>query len=201
MAGSKGKKGASIKRCGWCLGDALYEQYHDEEWGVPLLDDRKLFEFLVLDAAQAGLSWRTVLHKREGYRKAFDGFDAKKVARYTPAKIEKLLQDASIIRNRLKVQSAVNNARAFLDIQERVGSFTDYIWQFSDHRPHQNRFRTLEEVPATSARSDAMSKQMKKDGFNFVGSTICYAFMQAAGMVNDHLVSCHRHEACRLLGQ
>jgi len=189
-----------MNRCNWCVGDALYEQYHDEEWGVPARDDRVLFEFLILEGAQAGLSWRTILHKRDGYREAFDGFDAGKVARYRPARIEKLLRNPAIVRNRLKVESAVMNARAYLEICERHGSFAAYIWQFVDHKPRQNRFRSLAKVPATTSQSDQMSKQLKKDGFRFVGSTICYAFMQATGMVNDHLVSCHRHEPCRQLG-
>ena len=186
-----------MKRCNWCVGDPLYERYHDKEWGVPTRDDQVLFEFLVLEGAQAGLSWSTILHKRDGYRKAFDQFDPVKVARYRPARIEKLLKNPGIVRNRLKVESAVSNAKAFLDIRDRYGSFSDYIWQFVDHEPRQNRFRSLKQVPATTKQSDAMSKQLKKDGFRFVGSTICYAYMQATGMVNDHLVSCHRHEPCR----
>ena len=186
-----------MKRCNWCVGDPLYERYHDEEWGVPTRDDQVLFEFLVLEGAQAGLSWSTILHKRDGYRKAFDQFDPLKVARYRPARIEKLLKNPGIVRNRLKVESAVSNAKAFLDIRDQYGSFSDYIWQFVDHEPRQNRFRSLKQVPATTKQSDAMSKQLKKDGFRFVGSTICYAYMQATGMVNDHLVSCHRHEPCR----
>lgn len=186
-----------MKRCNWCVGDPLYERYHDEEWGVPTRDDQVLFEFLVLEGAQAGLSWSTILHKRDGYRKAFDQFDPLKVARYRPARIEKLLKNPGIVRNRLKVESAVSNAKAFLDITDQYGSFSDYIWQFVDHEPRQNRFRSRKQVPATTKQSDAMSKQLKKDGFRFVGSTICYAYMQATGMVNDHLVSCHRHEPCR----
>ncbi len=189
-----------MKRCNWCVGDALYEQYHDEEWGVPTRDDQVLFEFLILEGAQAGLSWRTILNKREGYRKAFDGFDPEKVARYRPVRIEKLLTNPAIVRNRLKVESAVSNARAFLTVREQYGCFADYIWQFVDHKPVQNRFRSLKHVPATTAESDQMSKQLKKDGFRFVGSTICYAFMQATGMVNDHLISCDRYEPCRKLG-
>ena len=185
-----------IERCGWCVGNELYESYHDVEWGSPTYDDQLLFEFLLLEGAQAGLSWITILRKREGYRKAFDGFDAGKMARYRPARINKLLQNPEIVRNRLKVESAVSNARLFLDIQERTGSFSDYVWQFVDYQPRQNRFRSMKQVPATTRASDSMSKTMKKDGFKFVGSTICYAYMQATGMVNDHLVSCFRHEEC-----
>ena len=194
-------KVAEPKRCRWCVGDPLYERYHDEEWGVPTRDDRVLFEFLILEGAQAGLSWSTILNKREGYRMAFDGFDAGKIARYRTARIEKLLKNPAIVRNRLKVESAVSNARAFLDICDRHGNFSDYIWQFVGHQPVQNRYRSLKKVPATTKQSDSMSKQLKKDGFRFVGSTICYAYMQATGMVNDHLVTCHRYEPCRTLGQ
>ena len=186
-----------IKRCDWCVGNELYERYHDDEWGLPTFDDQLLFELLLLEGAQAGLSWITILRKRQGYREAFDGFDAGKVARYRPARINKLLRNSEIVRNRLKIESAVSNARLFLDIRARTGSFSDYIWQFMDHQPRQNRFRSIEEVPATTLASDRMSKTMKKDGFKYVGSTICYAFMQATGMVNDHLVSCFRHEQCR----
>lgn len=164
---------------------------------MPARDDRVLFEFLILEGAQAGLSWITILNKREGYRKAFDDFDAEKVARYRPARIGKLLQNPAIVRNRLKVESAVSNARAFLEIRDKQGSFSDYIWQFVNHQPLQNHFKSRKQVPATSKESDDMSKQLKKDGFRFVGSTICYAYMQATGMVNDHLVSCHRYETCR----
>jgi len=185
-----------IERCGWCVGNELYESYHDAEWASPTYDDQLLFEFLLLEGAQAGLSWITILRKREGYRKAFDGFDAGKMARYRPARINKLLQNPEIVRNRLKVESAVSNARLFLDIQERTGSFSDYVWQFVDYQPRQNRFRSMKQVPATTPESDIMSRMMKKDGFKFVGSTICYAYMQATGMVNDHLVSCFRHEEC-----
>jgi len=190
-----------IKKCGWCIGNELYERYHDDEWGSPNYDDQQLFEFLLLEGAQAGLSWITILKKREGYRKAFDGFDAERIARYRPARINKLLQNSEIVRNRLKVESAVSNARLFLDIRERTGSFSDYVWQFVDHQPRQNRFRSMKQVPATTPTSDIMSKTMKKDGFRFVGSTICYAYMQATGMVNDHLVSCFRHEEYRRLSK
>jgi DNA-3-methyladenine glycosylase I len=173
-------------------------EYHDTEWGVPVHDDRKLFEFLVLDATQAGLSWRTVLLKRENYRKAFDNFDAGKVARYTDKRVEKLLKDPGIIRNRLKVRSAVTNARALLKVRDEFSSFDRYIWRFVDGKTRVSRFESMKQIPATSEESDAMSKDLKLRGFNFVGSTICYAFMQAAGMVNDHLVTCFRyHEVQR----
>ena len=168
-------------------------EYHDTEWGVPLHDDRKLFEFLVLDAAQAGLSWRTVLLKRENYRSAFDNFNPEKVARYTDHRLAKLLQNPGIVRNRLKVRSAVINARAFLQVRDEFGSFDRYIWQFVGGRPLVNRLQSLNHIPATSKESDAMSKDMKRRGFTFCGSTICYVFMQAAGLVNDHLVTCFRH--------
>ena len=167
--------------------------YHDTEWGVPVHDDRKLFEFLVLDAAQAGLSWRTVLLKRENYRKAFDNFDAEKVARYTEKHVAKLLQNPGIIRNRLKVRSAVTNARAMLTVRDEFSSLDCYLWRFVDGQPRINRFQSMKQVPATSKESDAMSKDMKQRGFTFCGSTICYAFMQAAGLVNDHIVACFRH--------
>ncbi|MHC4259251.1 MAG: DNA-3-methyladenine glycosylase I [Planctomycetota bacterium] len=189
------------KRCGWPGDSALMQAYHDTEWGVPLHDDRKLFEFIVLDGAQAGLSWLTVLKKRENYRKAFDGFDPVKTARYSEKKIERLLQDPGIIRNRLKVKSAVQNAKAFLKVQKEFGSFDAYIWQFVNHKPIQNRFKKLSDLPAKTAESDAMSKDMKKRGFNFVGSTICYAFMQAAGMVNDHCVHCFRYKPIAAMGR
>ena len=184
------------RRCDWCGTEPIYVEYHDSEWGVPNFDDASLFEFLLLEGAQAGLSWITVLKKREGYRQAFDGFDAEKIARYGQDDVNRLLQNSGIIRNRLKVESAVTNACAFLDIKERYSSFSDYVWQFVGGLPRQNRFRSLKQVPAMTSVSDAMSKQLKKDGFRFVGSIICYAFMQATGMVNDHLVDCHRHEAC-----
>ena len=167
--------------------------YHDTEWGVPVHDDRKLFEFLVLDAAQAGLSWRTVLLRRENYRKAFDNFDAEKVARYTEKRLEKLLANPGIVRNRLKVRSAVTNARALLKVREEFSSFDRYFWQFVGGHPRINRFASIKQIPATSTESDAMSKDMKRRGFTFCGSTICYAFMQAAGLVNDHIVGCFRH--------
>lgn len=189
------------KRCDWCGTDPLYVEYHDTEWGVPLYDDDTLFEFLMLEGAQAGLAWITVLRKREGYRALFDGFNAEKVARYTDKKLDKLLQDPRIIRNRLKVYSARQNARAFLRVQEEVGSFSDYMWNFVDGSPVQNRWSKMKQVPATTPLSDTISKDLKKRGFNFVGSTIVYAHMQATGMVNDHLVSCFRHEEVKALAR
>lgn len=183
-----------MNRCVWPGNDPLYIAYHDTEWGVPLHDDRRLFEFLVLEGAQAGLSWITILRKRENYRKAFDQFDAEKIARYTPKKIEKLLQNPGIVRNRLKVAAAVTNARAFLDVQEEFGSFDAYSWRFVDGKPIQNRWKTIKQLPAKTPESDAFSKDLKKRGFKFVGSTIIYAHMQACGMVNDHTVDCFRHK-------
>jgi DNA-3-methyladenine glycosylase I len=179
-------------RCAWPKSDIAL-RYHDREWGVPLKDDRRLFEFLVLDAAQAGLSWEIILRKREGYRAAFDDFDVEKVARYDRRKLRKLLLDPGIIRNRLKIESAVTNARAFLAVQEECGSFASYIWQFVGGKPLVHQRESIRDIPARTAESDAMSKALKKRGFRFVGSTICYAFMQAAGMVNDHTVDCFRH--------
>ncbi len=187
------------KRCQWCGSDPLYVQYHDEEWGVPVWDDARIFEFLILEGAQAGLSWITILKKREGYRALFDNFDANKVARYSDAKLEKILLDARIVRNRLKVFGARKNARAFLAVQEEYGSFSDYIWRFVDGQPIQNRWKSLAEVPATSPESDTLSKDLKKRGFTFVGSTIMYAHMQAMGMVNDHTTDCFRYRECRKL--
>lgn len=185
--------------CPWCGEDPLYRAYHDEEWGVPLHEDRALFEFLLLEGAQAGLSWITVLRKREHYRKVFDAFDPEKVARYTPAKIEKLLVDPGIVRNRLKVVSAVTNARAFLAIREQYGSFDAWLWGWVDGRPIVNRFGSMRQVPASTALSERLSKDLKKRGFRFVGPTIIYAYMQAVGMINDHLVSCPRHAECAQL--
>ncbi|MCA1589469.1 MAG: DNA-3-methyladenine glycosylase I [Acidobacteria bacterium] len=184
-----------LERCTWPKND-LAIRYHDEEWGVPLHDDHRLFEFLILEGAQAGLSWDTILRKRENYRKAFDGFDVNKVVRYTDKKIEKLLQDEGIIRNRLKVTSAVTNAKAFLRVQAEFGSFDKFIWSFVDGKQIVNKWKETSQIPATSKESDAISKDLKKRGFNFVGSTIMYAHMQATGMVNDHLVSCFRYEQC-----
>jgi DNA-3-methyladenine glycosylase I len=181
------------QRCTWPGNDPLYCAYHDEEWGVPLHDDRALFEFLILEGAQAGLSWITILRKRENYRAAFDNFDAECIARYDASKIESLLQNAGIVRNRLKVEAAVNNAQKFLDVQEQCGSFDAFIWQFVDGKPKQNRRRSPAEIPASTPESDAMSKELKRRGFKFVGSTICYAHMQATGMVNDHTVDCFRY--------
>jgi DNA-3-methyladenine glycosylase I len=186
----------TIERCPWSQGiDPAYERYHDEEWGVPVHDDRVHFEFLVLESAQAGLSWWTILRKREGYRRAFADFDAAKVARFTPARVEKLLANPGIVRNRQKVEAAVGNARRFLDVQKEFGSFDRYVWEFVGGRPIVNRWRTMREVPPTSAESDALSKDLKKRGFKFVGSTIVYAHMQATGLVNDHLVRCFRYSA------
>lgn len=178
-------------RCDWAGNDALYQQYHDEEWGKPSYDDRHLFEMLILEGAQAGLNWITILRKREGYRRAFDNFDAKKMARYTPAKIEKLLLNPDIVRNRLKVNAAVTNAQCYLDVLQEHASFADYIWQFVDGKPVINKWKTMKQVPAMTGQSDAMSKALKKRGFKFVGSTICYAYMQAVGMVNDHVANCY----------
>jgi len=183
-------------RCPWAT-DELYVRYHDTEWGVPLHDDRRLFEFLILEGAQAGLSWHTVLKKRENYRAAFDQFDPEKVARYNAAKIARLLNNAGIIRNRLKIRSAIQNAKAFLKVQEEFGSFDAYIWRFVDGRPKINFWKMLRQVPPRTAVSDALSQDLRQRGFNFVGSTICYAHMQATGMVNDHLVACFRHKQLR----
>ncbi len=180
----------SPQRCEWCLGHELYLAYHDNEWGVPIHDDRQFFELLTLEGAQAGLSWLTILKKREGYRRAFDNFDPQTVANYSEVKITALLQDASIIRNRRKIEAAIRNARAFLAVQAEFGSFDRYIWSFVGGQPMVNHWQTMAEIPATSTESDAMSKDLIKRGFKFVGSTICYAFMQSAGLVNDHVVGC-----------
>jgi DNA-3-methyladenine glycosylase I len=181
------------ERCGWAKGDQ-YIAYHDEEWGVPVHDERLLFEFLILEGAQAGLSWSTILNKREAYRKAFAGFDPRKVARFDEEKIASLLENPGIVRNRLKIQSSVANAQAFLAVQKEFGNFDSYIWGFTGGKVLQNRRQTLKDVPPRTPESDAMSKDLRKRGFNFVGSTICYAFMQATGMVNDHLVTCFRYK-------
>lgn len=181
-------------RCAWCGDDPLYVQYHDEEWGVPVYDNQQLFAKLILDGAQAGLSWITILRKQENYWQAFDQFDPEKIARYDEAKIAELLQNPGIVRNRLKVNSAVKNARGYLNIMEEKGSFSDFLWQFVDGRPLQNKWQSLSEVPAETKESQAMSKALKQQGFTFVGPTIVYAFMQAVGMVNDHVVSCFRYE-------
>ncbi len=181
-----------MKRCDWCGDDPLYVAYHDEEWGVPVHDDRTLFEFLILEGAQAGLSWITILRKREHYRKVFCDFDPARVARIRKPRIEKLLEDPGIVRNRLKVESTVRNAKLFLDVQAEFGSFDEYIWQFIGGRQRKNNVAKMADLPAHTAESDAMSKDLKKRGFKFVGSTICYAFMQGVGMVNDHLTTCFR---------
>jgi len=183
-----------MERCGWVTNDPIYIKYHDEEWGVPVHDDKKLFEFIILEGAQAGLSWLTILKRRSGYRKAFTNFNVQKVARFTPGKIEKLLLDPGIIRNRLKVNAAVTNARAFIKVQEEFGSFDKYSWRFVDGQQKVNEFKTLDQMPSTTRESDAFSKDLKQRGFKFVGSTIIYAHMQAVGMVNDHLVSCFRYK-------
>jgi len=203
MAGNdKGNDGPPPTRCAWCGDDPLYVRYHDEEWGVPVWDDdRLLFEFLVLEGAQAGLSWRQILGRREAYRAAFAGFDPERVARFDERDIERLLGDPGIVRNRLKVASAVKNARAFLRVQEAFGSFAAYQWRFVDGRPIQNAWRRQEDVPAHTAVSDAMSRDLKQRGFSFVGTTIIYAHMQAVGMVNDHLVACFRHREVQALGR
>lgn len=187
----------SKTRCDWANGPLL-EHYHDTEWGVPLHDDRLLFEHLILDGAQAGLSWLTILKKREGYANAFADFDVEKVARFRPARVEKLMLDASIVRNRLKIESAVNNAKRVLEVRKEFGSLDAYMWQFIEGRTIQNRWKRMKEMPATSKESEAMSKDMKRRGFKFCGSTICYAIMQATGMVNDHVVGCFRHSQLRL---
>lgn len=183
-----------MRRCGWVPeGDELYGAYHDKEWGVPVSDDRLFFEFLILEGAQAGLSWSTILRKREGYRRCFEGFDPEEVARFDASRCRRLLSDSGIVRNRLKIASAIKNAQAFLEVQEAFGSFASYCWGFVGGRPIQNAWTSLEEVPARTEASDALSKDLKKRGFSFVGSTICYAFMQATGMVNDHTTDCFRH--------
>jgi DNA-3-methyladenine glycosylase I len=190
---------SAVTRCGWCGTEPLYVRYHDEEWGVPVHDDRTLFEFLILEGAQAGLSWLTILRKRDAYREAFAGFDPERVARFDARKVAELLRNPGIVRNRLKVASAISNARAFLRVQDEFGSFAAYQWRFVDGRPRQNRPRALKEIPARTDDSDALSKDLKRRGFGFVGSTIIYAHMQAVGMVNDHVVGCFRQrEVARL---
>ena len=192
----------AVKRCKWAEGVNLgYIEYHDKEWGVPVFDDRVQFEFLILEGAQAGLSWSTILNKRDGYRKAFADFDYEKVARFTKKRVEKLLTDPSIVRNRLKVESTVSNAKAFLEVQKEFGIFSDYIWGFVGGKPIQNKIKKDSDTPATSPESDALSKDLKKRGFRFVGSTIMYAHMQATGMVNDHVTSCFRYKTCAALGK
>ncbi len=187
----------AVRRCAWAGTDPLYIRYHDEEWGVPSHDDRHLFEMLILEGAQAGLSWITILRKREGYRRAFDRFDARRIARYDASKVKKLLADEGIVRNRLKIEATIANARAFLAIQREFGSFDDFVWTFVGGKPIVNEPRSLADVPARTAQSDALSQELKKRGFRFVGSTICYAFMQACGLVNDHVVDCHAAPARR----
>ena len=182
------------KRCWWCGDDELYQQYHDEEWGVPVHDDHQLFEFLCLEGAQAGLSWITILRKRENYRRVFDGFDANKIANYQEPKIASLLADPGIVRNKLKVNGFVKNARAYLNMLDQGESLDNYLWDYVDGVPVQNHWQSMGQIPANSKVSDAMSKDLKRRGFTFVGSTICYAFMQAAGLVNDHLTDCYRHQ-------
>ncbi len=189
-----------LVRCPWPKDDPLYIGYHDQEWGVPEWDDRALYEKLVLDGFQAGLAWITILRKRENFRRAFDAFDPHKIARYTPGRVEKLMQDAGIVRNRAKIEGAILSARAWLEVVESVPGFSRLLWDFVDGRPKVNRFRAVSEVPAETAISRAMSKELGRRGFRFCGPTIVYAFMQAVGMVNDHLVKCHRHAACAALG-
>jgi DNA-3-methyladenine glycosylase I len=194
--------GAQPKRCSWVnVDDQLMRDYHDREWGVPTHDDRRHFEFLILEAAQAGLSWSIVLNKRAGYRRAFSQFDPEKVARYSSARIDKLTADPRIVRNRIKIAAAVKNARAFLAVQKEFGSFDAYSWQFVNGRPRHNRWKSLRQIPATTTESDAFSRDLKRRGFSFVGSTVIYAHMQAVGMVNDHLVDCYRHRDVRRLGR
>ncbi|MEX0316259.1 MAG: DNA-3-methyladenine glycosylase I [Allomuricauda sp.] len=181
-------------RCGWCEGDSLYESYHDEEWGTPVKDDPTLFEFLILETFQAGLSWITVLRKRENFRKAFDNFDYQKISRYNQSKIDELLNNPGIIRNKLKIHATVSNAKAFMEVQKEFGSFSDYIWGFVDGKPIKNSWKNYKDAPATTPLSDKISKDLKKRGFKFVGSTVIYAHMQATGMVNDHEVNCFRYD-------
>jgi len=189
-----------IKRCGWAGDTSLaYIEYHDKEWGVPVWDDRTQFEFLILEGAQAGLSWSTILNKRAGYRKNFAEFDPQKVARFTRKRVDKILQDPGIVRNKLKVNSAITNAQAFLEVQSEFDGFCNYIWKFVGEKPKQNRIRSMSDIPATTPESDALSKDLKKRGFKFVGSTIIYAHMQATGMVNDHAVTCFRHRECKAM--
>ncbi|NNC97729.1 MAG: DNA-3-methyladenine glycosylase I [Gammaproteobacteria bacterium] len=188
-----------LKRCNWAyagMSDA-YIEYHDQEWGMPVYDDQTLFEFLVLEGAQAGLSWSTILNKRAGYKKNFANFDVHKVARFTQKRIDKILQDPGVVRNKLKVNSAVSNAKCFIEVQKEFGTFSDYVWGFVDGKPKVNKWKTMQQVPASSKQSDALSKDLKKRGFKFVGSTIMYAYMQATGLVNDHTLDCFRYKACQ----
>jgi DNA-3-methyladenine glycosylase I len=192
----------TLKRCTWPLkGNELYLSYHDNEWGVPAYDDQTQFEFLILEGAQAGLSWSTILNKREGYREAFHGFDAERMARFGKREVAALMKNPGIVRNRLKIEAAISNARAYLDFQDKHGSFARHLWSFVGGKPIQNRFRAQGDVPATSPESDAISKDLKKRGFRFVGSTIIYAHMQATGLVNDHLTSCYRYKECKALAR
>jgi DNA-3-methyladenine glycosylase I len=188
-------------RCEWCGTDPLYVKYHDHEWGIPVHDDCRLFEFLILEGAQAGLSWLTILKKRENYRKAFHGFDPQKIATYSATDVQRLLADPGIVRNRLKIESAIRNARGVLEIMDEFGSFDAFIWRYVDYQPKQNAWRSLAELPASTELSDTISKDLKNRGFNFVGSTICYAFMQAVGMVNDHVVGCFRLDEVKKAAQ
>jgi DNA-3-methyladenine glycosylase I len=183
-----------MRRCEWANRGELERSYHDKEWGVPIHDDKSLFEFLILEGAQAGLSWSTILRKREGYRKAFDNFDARKISKYSESDISRLLHDSRIIRNRLKISATITSARAFLQLQKEAGSFNNYIWQFVDGKPIRNSWKKITDIPSSTPESDAMSKDLKRRGFKFVGTTICYAFMQAVGMVNDHVVGCFRYK-------
>ena len=187
-------KAARQKRCSWCGKDALYVAYHDQEWGVPLHDEQKLFEFLILEGAQAGLSWLTILKKRDAYRKAYYQFDIEKVARFNSRSIERLMNNPGIVRNRLKIEASINNARAFIEVQNEFGSFDKFIWQYVDRKPRQNHWRQLRDIPVSTKESEQMSKDLQQRGFRFVGPTICYAFMQAVGMVNDHVTGCFRHK-------
>lgn len=188
-----------LTRCQWCRGDKLYEKYHDKEWGVPVHNDKKLFEFLILEGAQAGLSWITVLKKRQAYQQAMDKFDFNKVAKYSEKKVEKLLNNPGIIRNELKIRSAIRNAKAFIEVRKEFGTFNKYIWQFVDYKPIQNKWKSLKQIPAKTTLSDEISTDLKKRGFNFVGSTIVYAHMQATGMVNDHTTDCFRYKEVKSL--
>ena len=190
-----------VKRCPWSLSSQQYLDYHDKEWGVPVHDDRKLFEMLILEGVQAGLSWSLILKKREGYLQAFDGFDAYKIAQYDDRKVQELLANPEIVRNRLKIQAAIRNARAFLELQSQYGSFDAFLWRFVGGQPIQNAWQILQEIPASTRESDAVSKELKRQGFTFVGTTICYAFMQAVGMVNDHIVECFRWQELQLPAQ
>jgi DNA-3-methyladenine glycosylase I len=190
-----------MKRCEWANKNELEQSYHDKEWGVAIHDDRRLFEFLILEGAQAGLSWSTILRKRDGYRKAFDNFDARKISKYSKADVSRLLTNPEIIRNRLKINAAITNARAFLQVQKEFGSFDRYIWQFVNGSPIQNSWRKMTDIPPSTPQSEAMSKDLQKRGFKFIGATICYAFMQAVGMVNDHVVSCFRYKELKVKGK